>query len=214
MGKSYTNYKQARQHFLKSAMEREVSRHFFNPSGKTKNPNPKPKKYPSVLTVQTVTGRMKAGPPEEEEELKPPMITVSIDSSQLTEAMEKVAESMSNGARIIGKALSQAALKGVSASISFSHSMSAVDALLQADRRFTVLQNLGWIRDPEGGLVSPHTLDIVNPTILRDEHDFELFLSVYLQTGKIADWVPTLYAVEKLALPLDSVRKQLERRIT
>ena len=211
MGKRYLNYKQARQSFLKPAMEHAAKAYLSGiPKRAKKVKKLKAKKYAVPLSGQTVTGRMKVGPPE----IKPLKVNISVDISEVTAALEKLGQSMAKGARVIVNSMSQGALKGLTASISFNHSMSAVEACLQAEQRFTRLQCLGWIRDPEGGLVSPQTLDIVDPAILDDEHDFELFLSVYMHTGTIPNWVPCHYVVEKLALPLDSVRKQLEGRIS
>ena len=146
-------------------------------------------------------------------------LTMKIDTSQLEEAFRKLAETMKKSGKtlkILGEAMASSMIKGVAIGIQFDNQMLAVEAFAKFEERWVTLLALGWIRDPEGGLVSPNTLDIVDPSILNNAEQFKLFLDCYLATGTVAKWVPCWYAVttEEIALPLDSVRKQLKERIS
>ena len=190
---------------MRSAFEKSAGQIFSNFSGK-KRKTPKTKKS-SVLS----------GMPKP---LKPLNVTIEVDMGQVSKSLRKVTEAMLKSGKTfktLADAISDAMLKGMSSAVCFSGHHMAIDSYLNFEKRWITLQHLGWIRDPEGGLVSPHTLDIVDPSILDDADEFKRFLNCYLATGKVGEWVPCLYTVpliEKIALPLDSVRKQLEERIS
>ncbi len=203
MGKSYTNYAQARQRFMGPAFKRAAGGYILTLSGRRRN-IPKTQKS-SVLS----------GMP-----LKPETVTLQFDTAQVSEALRKAVEAMAKSGKtfkILADAITDAIVKGVEAVVCFSGHHVAIDSYLQYEKRWIMLQALDWIQDPEGGLVSPHTLDIVDPAILDHPHEFKRFFVHYLATGKVGEWVPCWYAVpavEQIALPLDSLRKQLEERIT
>lgn len=206
MGKSYTNYKQARSNFMRSAFEKSAGQLFSNFSGKKK-------KTPKLKKNSVLSGMPKP--------LKPLTVTIQFDTKQIAESLRKVAEEMTKSGKmfkVLADAISDAMLKGMSeVVISSNGHYTVIDSYLKFGKRWLMLQALGWIQDPEGGLVSPHTLDIVDPVILNDADEFKRFLDHYLATGKVGEWVPCLYAVpqvEEIALPLDSIRKQLEERIS
>jgi len=197
MGKSYTSYKQARQRFMGPAFQK-AAQNFSKLSGKTRQMGKKKKRSGIINGVL-------------------PPITIKLDTSQFDEAFRKLSEAMEKKSGKMFKMLTDAMLKEVSAAVCFNGHHMAIDDYLKFERRWLTLQALGWTQDPDGGLVSPRTLDIVDPLILDDEPEFKRFLDYYLATGEVGGWVPCRYvvvAVEKIALPLDSVRKQLEERIS
>jgi len=200
MGKSYTNYKQARSKFMRSAFKSSAGQYFPNFSGKNRKTSKKKKKSP-VLTAM----------PE------PLTLNIKVDTVQLDEALKKLAAGMTKSARIIIQAMTASFLHGTSAAVIMNGQTIPLDSFLEFERRWLVLQHLGWTRDLKGDLVSLNKLDVLDSSILDDEPDFKRFVGGYLANGKIPEWVSRRYkvqSVEEIALPFDSVRKQLEERIS
>jgi hypothetical protein len=171
-----------------------------------------------------VSGKVAKGPKVKKSPVlsgmpKPLNVTLTLDTSQLDEALQKLGKAMAHSGKtvkILADAISHSILTGTSAAIQFNGQLTAVDAFMRFEQRWFMLQHLGWTQALEGGLTSPDKSDTIEVSILDNEKQFMFFYNDYLRTGKVPEWIPRVVKVEveKIALPFDTVRKLLEGRIS